>query len=148
MLRVFLSSVLFVILPALASAQGWYSGAWSYRKAITISSSQNSGGSNLTNFPLLISVTDSNLAAAAQSSGNDILFTASDGVTKLSHEIETYTSSIGLLNAWVSVPSISPTTNTVIYMYYGNSSASSQQNPPEHGIAISWACGIYPMDRR
>jgi hypothetical protein len=129
MLRVFLSSVLFVIFPALASAQGWYNGAWTYRKAITISSSQNSGGSNLTNFPLLISVTDSNLAAAAQSSGDDILFTASDGVTKLSHEIETYTSSIGLLNAWVCVPSISPTTNTVIYMYYGNSSASSQQNP-------------------
>jgi hypothetical protein len=77
---------------------------------------------------VLVSVTDSNLASSAQSSGNDILFTASDGVTKLNHEIETYTSSTGLLNAWVSVPSLSPTTDTIIYMYYGNGSASNQQN--------------------
>jgi RHS repeat-associated protein len=109
----------------------WYNTAWGYRKAITIASSQVSGSSNLTNFPVLISVIDSNLALSAQSSGNDILFTASDGITKLNHEIETYVSSNGKLNAWVSVPSVSPTTNTVIYMYYGNSSASNQQSPTQ-----------------
>jgi RHS repeat-associated protein len=112
----------------------WYNTSWTYRKAITISSSQVSGSSNLTNFPALISwSSDSNLASGAQSNGNDILFTATDGVTKLNHELETYTSSTGAVNAWVQVPSLSPTTNTVIYMYYGNSSASNQQS-----VAATW----------
>lgn len=70
-----------------------------------------------------------NLAASAQSNGNDIIFTASDGVSKLNHEIETYTSSTGLLSAWVTVPSLSPTSDTVIYMYYGNSTVPNQQDP-------------------
>jgi hypothetical protein len=87
-----------------------------------------SGSAALTNFPVLVSVTDSNLQASAQSNGNDILFTASDGVSKLPHEIEKYTSSNGNLIAWVKVPSVSPANDTVIYMYYGNSSAADQQN--------------------
>ena len=112
------------------SGTAWYSTAWGYRKQIIIASSQVSGSSNLTNFPVLISLpSDSNLASSAESNGNDILFTAADGLTKLNHEIETYTSSNGQLNAWVNVPSVSPTANTVIYMYYGNSSAPNQQSP-------------------
>jgi hypothetical protein len=72
--------------------------------------------------------TDSNLAASAQTSGNDVLFTDSSGIKKLNHEIEQYTSSNGQLIAWVQVASVSPTTDTVIYMYYGNSSAGNQQS--------------------
>jgi hypothetical protein len=112
-------------------AQSWYNSSWNYRKAITINSSQVSGGSNLTNFPVLISLSsDSNLASTAQSNGNDILFTDSTGTNKLNHEIETYLSSTGQLIAWVQVPTLSASANTTIYMYYGNSSASNQQNPP------------------
>ena len=85
----------------------WYNAAWLHRKAITLNSSQVAGGSDLSNYPLLYSETDTDLAAAAQSSGNDILFTASDGVTKLNHEIEAYTSSTGQLTAWVQVPTLS-----------------------------------------
>jgi hypothetical protein len=69
---------------------------------------------------------DSNLAAVAQSSGNDILFTASDGVGKLNHQIESYTASTGRLIAWVQIPTLSTTADTVIYIYYGNTSASNQ----------------------
>ena len=79
---------------------------------------------------VLISLaSDSNLASSAQTNGNDILFTDSSGTSKLNHEIESYVSSTGQLIAWVQVPSVSPTTNTVIYMYYGNSSAGNQQSP-------------------
>ena len=64
----------------------------------------------------------------AQASGNDILFTAADGTTKLNHEIERFDPTAKVLLAWVRVPSISSTVNTDIYMYYGNGSASNQQN--------------------
>ena len=106
----------------------WYSvgGAWNYRKALTINHGQVAG--SLANFPVLVSVTDSNLAAGAQASGNDILFTAADGVTKLNHEMEQYVSGTGQLIAWVQAPSVSPASDTVIYMYYGNASAAGQAN--------------------
>jgi thermitase len=106
---------------------GWYT-SWSNRKPITILHGEVSGGASLTNFPVLISLaSDANLAQLAQASGNDILFTGSDGVTKLSHQIESYTASSGRLVAWVQVPSVSSTADTMIYMYYGNPSAANQQ---------------------
>ena len=52
------------------SSPSWYNSSWSYRKLITISNSQVSGSSNLTNFPVLISLpSDSNLASSAQTNG-------------------------------------------------------------------------------
>ena len=37
--------------------------------------------------------------------------------------------STGQLIAWVSVPTVSASSDTVIYVYYGNGSAANQQNP-------------------
>ncbi len=114
---------------------GWYSTSWNTRKPITINSAQVSGTSSLTNFPMLFSVTDPTLKTVAnggdvgESNGNDILFTAGDGLTKLNHEIEYYNPSTGQVIAWVQIPSLSNTANTVIYIYYGNPMAANQQNP-------------------
>jgi hypothetical protein len=103
----------------------WYDCAWGYRKNITIDHTKVSG--TQTNFPVLISLSsDSDLSSLAQSDGDDILFTSSDGTTKLSHEIESYSS--GTLVAWVKVSSLSSATDTTIMMYYGNSGTSSQQD--------------------
>ncbi|MBI2638839.1 DUF2341 domain-containing protein [Candidatus Peregrinibacteria bacterium] len=109
-----------------AAGESWYNTSWTYRKKITFTADAAKIPSALTNFPALVSVTDTDLRDKAQSDADDILFTASDGTTKLSHEIEKYTSSTGQIFAWVKIPSLA--TSTVIYMYYGNSSAASQQN--------------------
>jgi len=83
----------------------WYNCAWSYRKNITIDKSRVSG--TLSDFPVLIKLaSDNDLRNGAHGDGYDILFTASDGTTKLSHEIETYKTSAGALVAWVKVPVI------------------------------------------
>ena len=116
----------------------WYNYDWNYRKKITIDHTKVSGTTNLSNFPVLISLTDSDLQSKAQSDGDDILFTSSNGTTKLDHEIESYTSSTGALVAWVNISDLSYTTDTIIYMYYGNSSVGSQQNP--NGV---WATNTY-----
>jgi hypothetical protein len=118
-----------------SSGAGWYSSSWGHRKAITINHAMVSGGSNLTNFPFLFSVTDPDLMSAAyggqvaQSNGNDILFAASDGITKLNYELDVYMASSGTVAAWVQIPSLSPNADTLIYVYYGNTSATNQQNP-------------------
>jgi len=92
---------------------------------------------DLTNFPVLISTTDTSLKNNAQYNGYDILFTSStvDWETgsytqKLNHEIERYISSTGELVAWVNITQLSSTTDTTIYMYYGNTlCTANRQNP-------------------
>ena len=124
---IIITFLLVSFLPDTALGQAWYSVSWPYRKAITIDHTRVGAGPH-TNFPVLINITDANLQALAQASGNDILFTSSDGITKLAHEIESYTSVSGTLIAWVRIPSLSSAANTVIYMYYGNPAAPSQQD--------------------
>lgn len=116
------------LVPTSAPAVPWYNSSWLYRKKITIDRTAVSGGVDLTNFPVLINSVDVSLAAHAQSDADDILFTAADGTTKLSHEIEKFTAGTGSLQAWIKIPTLSATTDTVIYMYYGNSAVSNQQD--------------------
>ncbi|MBM3883512.1 MAG: DUF2341 domain-containing protein, partial [Verrucomicrobia bacterium] len=103
----------------------WYDCAWGYRKLIVIDYTKVD--CDLVNFPVLISFTDSHLGAHAQTSGNDLLFTGEDGQTQLPHEIEKYTAAQGSLVAWVKVPQLSSSTETVLYLYYGNPAAPNQQ---------------------
>ena len=110
-----------------AAGESWFNDSWQFRKAITIDATKVSSGPH-TDFPVLVNLSsDASLAANAQADGDDILFTSSGGATQLSHEIETYTSG-GTLTAWVKVPSLPSSTDTVLFMYYGNGSATSQQN--------------------
>jgi len=48
---------------------------------------------------------------------------------KLDHEIELFNGTIGRLVAWVKVPTLSSTTNQMLYMYYDNPSACNHENP-------------------
>lgn len=121
----------------------WYNSNWQYRKEITIDSTKVDG--DLTDWPLTVLLdSDGDLASNAQSSGDDILFTASDGTTKLSHEIENYDGSTGTLWAHVKIPSLSSSSDTTIYVYYGNSGASNQES-----VANVWSNGyeaVYHLD--
>jgi hypothetical protein len=120
--------ILSIIGPNTASANpGWYNTSWQYRKKITIHAAGVSA--DLTDFPLLIYLgSDGDLAADAQNDGDDIIFTAADEVTRLSHEIEYFDGATGNLTAWVKIPSLSSTTDTEIYMYYGNAGAANSEN--------------------
>ncbi|MBW2526468.1 MAG: DUF2341 domain-containing protein [Deltaproteobacteria bacterium] len=112
----------------------WYDSDWSYRKELSVDHQQVAG--DLTGFPLLVRLDgDSDLAAHAES-GAELLFTAADGVTKLPHEIELFTSA-GRVDARVLVPLLSSTSDTVIHLYYGNPSALDQQDPQ-----AVWASGF------
>ena len=117
------------------SGPAWYASGWGYRKLITVSSSRVSGGANLTSFPILVSRIDLDWRTTGsgghvgQADGGDILFTLVDGTTKIDHEIESYTAASGALVAWVEIPTLSASSNTQIYIYYGNASSADQWNP-------------------
>ena len=110
----------------------WYSDAnWLKRRAIVIDETKIPGASDFTNFVALVQFTsDTTLddAGNLQADGDDILFTASDGTTKLNHELVSVDNAAGSFVAWVQIPTLLAASNTTIYLYYKNSSATSQQN--------------------
>ena len=100
---------------------------YSYSRKITIVSSEVPN-TDQSNFPMLFSDTRplfmsvANRVHAANANGYDIIFTAdAAGTQKLNHEIESYNGTTGQFIAWVQVPTVSHTSNTVIYLFYGNS---------------------------
>ena len=130
----FIHQLAFLAPPAQATFNpAWYNTDWLYRMKITIDQAQVAGSADHLNFPVLISSTVSQWAVTGsgghvqQADGGDILFTASNGTTKLSHEIEEYTSTTGALRAWVEVGTLDFDTNTDIYIYYGNSTGVADQ---------------------
>ncbi len=112
------------VLHIRAKGFAWYNTSYPYRKELTIDHTKVDD--YLTNFPVLIDITDTDLASKAQSNGNDIIFTDMSN-NKLNHEIEYYNS--GHLIAWVNVTSLSSTVDTILYMYYGNQTIGNQENP-------------------
>jgi hypothetical protein len=109
----------------LPPSSSWYNSSWQYRMNITISHAQFN--STLTNYPILVDLTRSSLIGNAQTSGQDFVFTDINN-QKLDHQIEYYNSTTGHLTAWVRVPILSSSTDTTIFMYYGNSTVPDQQN--------------------
>ena len=99
--------------------QNWYHDAWEFRKNITLSLNTATGvDSDLSNFPVLIKFTDNDLKQANESEGRDFVFTESDGITKLFHEIEYFDNTTGEIIAWVNFPTLLATSSTDIYIYY------------------------------
>jgi parallel beta-helix repeat protein len=112
---------------AIPAHAGWIGTDWLYRKPITVDPSKVL--SDQTDFPVLINLTnDTDLQSHAQPDGDDILFTSSDGLTQLSHEIEWYDGGTGSLIAWVKVPELSGSASTTLYLYYGNGSVGPQED--------------------
>ena len=90
-----------------------------------------------TNFPFLFNTTDPDLAATNHGGhvtslyGYDIIFsTDPNGLTKLDHEIDEYNPITGKMVAWIRIPTLSHTADTVVYVFYGNPNiTTSQANP-------------------
>ena len=105
----------------------WYDTDWEHRKKITLSLNTEIS-SNLNNFPVLVSVTDSDFTKSSDSEGRDIFFTADDGTTLLSYEIERFNSSTGEIIAWVNIPTLLAASTTDIYIYYKGPTQSTPSN--------------------
>ncbi len=146
---IFFSILGLMIIPVLfpnGANAAWKAG-YGYRKSITIDPTKVSGASNLSSFPVVFNVTDANLKTVANgghvrsASGYDIIFTSSDGMTQLDHEIELYKATTGEFIAWIRIPTLDTTNNTVIYVYYGNASIVTSQEDIE-GV---WSSSSFSM---
>jgi hypothetical protein len=107
---------------------------WKFRKEITIENTFASVGTEpeeLTDFPIHIKLVEGENISHSDmmSSGEDIRFFDSSD-TQLSYEIDSWNEE-GVSSIWVKVPLIGADTTVSIYMYYGNSSATDNQNPTD-----------------
>ena len=117
------------------SPGGCQASGYAYERAITIDHTKVAN-SDQDNFPFLFSTTDPTFATTTNGGhvtspdGYDIIFSSDpSGTTKLDHEIEEYNPGTGQLVAWVRIPDLSHTSDTTIYMFYGNPAVTtSQQN--------------------
>jgi len=104
----------------------WLTG-WSYRRKITIDHTKIDN--DLTDFPVLVKLTSSNFNFNhARNDGYDIRFTKDDGETLLKYERERHDAANEKAEYWVKIPSISSTTDTIFYIYYGKSDASDGED--------------------
>jgi hypothetical protein len=107
--------------PAASSPGAWWNSSWTKRQAITINNTGNTN--NLTDYQVQVTVPyDSDM----KTNFGDIRFTNSSG-TQLNYWMQTVNPGISA-TFWVKVDSIAASSNTTVYMYYGNASATTTSN--------------------
>jgi hypothetical protein len=120
---------------SLSLQNSWYDSDWGYRKKIDIDNTDANIGITseaLTDFPLLVTLDSSSIDyTKTNDDGSDLRFVDSDGLTLLSHHIETWDED-SVSFVWVKVPLIDINSNLDhIYLYYGNEAAVDSQNPAD-----------------
>jgi hypothetical protein len=123
------------------SFAGTCGNSYTYSRTITIDHAKVPN-TDQTNFPLLFTGTYSYLATAAnggqvQNTANnsisrsgpaDLVFCdAASGGNALKYEVESYSATTGAITAWIQIPTLSHTTDTVIYLFANNSGVSTSQ---------------------
>jgi hypothetical protein len=109
----------------------WYSNAWHYRKSHTINAASGAGSG----YQIKINVhsnsgtdngADVYLNGKCKADFGDIRFVASDQTTLLPYWIESISGNVAIV--WVKILDNLDSSATTIYLYYGNSGASTTSN--------------------
>lgn len=123
-----------VMLAQAAGGGGGGSNGFTGQYTITIDHTQ-AGSADTSNFPFLFRSTLAPLKTTANggdvtsASGYDLVFCSDAGLTTpLDFEIESYDGATGTFLAWVRVPTLSHTSDTVLYLGYGKSSITTDQS--------------------
>ncbi|PSO45766.1 MAG: hypothetical protein BRC25_00975, partial [Parcubacteria group bacterium SW_6_46_9] len=116
----------------------WYDSSWNYRQKITIASSQVD--SNLTDFPVYVDLAtmSSGFFSNVQSDGGDIRITQSDGTTEVARDVVSIDTASSTGELHFKASSVSSTSDTEFYVYYGNSGASNYTETATYGAENVW----------
>jgi len=95
---------------------------WPYRAPIYL---WNPNSESLQNFQLQLTLDETSFCYPhANSNGSDIRFETIDG-TVCQYWIEKWNDALGVSTIWIKIPSLDANSGTILYIYYGNSSAKS-----------------------
>lgn len=146
------------VLAAYGTATGGGGGSYLKLYTLTIDHTQ-CGSSDSTNFPVLVSLSGTNLKTVANGGfvqntvsvagitvPADLVFSSDNaGASPYSWEVEFYDPVNGILIAWVQVPTVSHTTNTVFYMPYDNTAISTFQGGTTGSAWNSGFAGVWHL---
>ncbi len=136
---IIVAGIIYIFNKPQAVEAGWFDDSWAYRQSVPISN----GGSAQTDYQIKIILDAATLITAGkmQSDCDDIRITGISG-NILNYWIEENTCNTSSADIWVKVGNINVGTSaTVLYIYYGNSSAagiSNMDNIFDTNIAQSW----------
>ena len=124
---------------------------FAYQRTLTISHT-SVGASDLTDFPVVVSITDPTLASHSNGghvlndNGYDIVL-ASDaaGANLLKWEVEGYNPANGKWIAHVLIPQLSHSSDNTIYLLYGNSQIATSQAAPANVWDANYS-GVYHFE--
>jgi hypothetical protein len=104
--------------------QLWHTPGFAYRRTVTVT---NPGGSDLTNYQVAVTFNTASLISQGKmrSDCGDVRVYTSNG-TKLPYWVEPGTCNTAATIVWVKVPYIPARGSTVLYIYYGNTGATSE----------------------
>lgn len=134
---------------ALATGCASASIGYAYERILEIDHIKVEGGKDLYNFPMLVSITGEDYLQSFPSGrifsrkGYDIIFT-DENYNKLDHQIEFYDGVNGDFIAWVRIPELSSSENTLIRMLYSNPEADT--DPSVTTVWDSDYKGVWHMD--
>src|SRR4029077_18306584 len=110
-----------------------YPSGYEYRRTIIVDHTKVANADQ-TDFPVLVSGVSPYLATLGNgglvqsANGYDIIFSSDpDGATKLDHEIDSYDPVTGTASFWVRIPTLSHSSDTIIYLLYGNPNITASQ---------------------
>lgn len=127
-----------------AASAAWYDSNYRYKQRLVINHLNVNGGTHA-NFPVL--VTEANVAQVffthvqkSTPSNIDIIFTNEAENTQLDREVVVFNAALSKFVAWVKIPALSGTADTVIYVYYGYASANRPNDTStwSYGFAAVW----------
>lgn len=114
---------LIILIVFAVSLNAAFPSGWLYRKKIILT---NTDTVSLTNYQDTIRLSSSNFDfTKCKSDGADLRFTSNDGLTLLSYWIQIFDSTNTSAFIYVKTPSHAASGIDTIYLYYGNSEASS-----------------------
>jgi len=127
---------------------GWYNSNWQFRKKITIDNTKVNA--DLTDFPIYVDLSDlgTDFFSNVKTDGGDIRITKADGTTEVPREVVAIDtgSSSGELH-FKADGTLSSSTDTDFYIYYGNASATEPAVTATYGRNNVWTGydGVYHL---
>src|SRR5579859_1925205 len=127
---------------------------YTYNRMLTIDHTK-CGAADSSNFAVLVSLSDATFKTTAngghihntvtQSGGSpvvmpaDLIFTSdSGGTVKVPWEVDYYDGANGVLLAWVKLPLVSHSADTLFYVFYDDATVNTQQNTGNYAVQNVW----------
>src|SRR5690606_33907440 len=123
------------------ASAAWLNDSWQYRVSLTIDADQVDA--DLTDFPVYVDLSDmpAEFHNNVNADGSDIRVTTGDEGTEVPREVVFYDADTDTGELHFKAPTLSSTTDTTFYIYYGNSSAGDYADDATYGAENVWSNG-------